>query len=380
MEKIHCHKNDYENKLKEVVNWDIAVSNKGKVVLFFNDYELGKVTGKRGANPEGNLLRNLYLLKVSLENIKQENPEMIEKFLNDLLKDKIKYKGRAYALRTKKSILKMLSVFLEWKHKEKSVKMCKLLNIQISLNNNEIEILTDAEVDKLIVDTLPPDKKFLLAVLNSSGMRAEEFHNCRYSDFKMPEGEDMFVQVTVKNQFSKTKGRTIKLYDKKVLPIVKKYLAIRLNEGMKPDDAVFPLTYAGTRKWMSRLGMKVLNKNVHYHLWRHTSATRLASSLNRQQLCIYFGWKFSSSMPDVYIQRAGVDMDDVESKFKSTNYEDQQEQIKGLDQQIQSLLNHEAKTMKIQQWNSKITKLLIKSLSENRNADEILKELKDFTI
>ena len=49
-------------------------------------------------------------------------------------------------------------------------------------------------------------------------------------------------------------------------------------------------------------------------------------------------------------------------------------------QQIQSLLNHEAKTMKIQQWNSKITKLLIKSLSENRNADEILKELKDFTI
>ena len=336
MDKILCHKNDYAEKLKDVQNWKITDANKDKVLVFFRDYELGKITGKRGANPEGNLLRNLYLLKVGLENLSKETPDGVETFLERLLKDDIKtfnkhkrkYNGKPYALKSKRSILKMLSVYLKWKHRTKSVKMCALLDISISNKENEVEILTEEEVDKLLdACNKEPDKHFLLTVLNSSGMRAEEFHNIRYSDFVLPKDDGIYAQITVKNQFSKTKGRTIKLYDKRSLRIIKKYLTIRLKEGMKPDDPVFPLTYGGTRKWMQRLGLRVLNKNVHYHLWRHTAATRLASTLNRQQLCIYFGWKFSSPMPDVYIQRAGVTMDDVEEKFKSTNYEELKQEV-----------------------------------------------------
>ena len=74
-----------------------------------------------------------------------------------------------------------------------------------------------------------------------------------------------------------------------------------------------------------------------------------------------------------------TDLEEMQKKFEKEKFETQIE-LEQHQKQIQSLLSHEAKTMKIQQWNSKITKLLIKSLSENRNADEILKELKDFTI
>ncbi len=29
--------------------------------------------------------------------------------------------------------------------------------------------------------------------------------------------------------------------------------------------------------------------------------------MNRQQLCVRYGWRFSSDMPDVYIKRSGID-------------------------------------------------------------------------
>jgi hypothetical protein len=61
---------------------------------------------------------------------------------------------------------------------------------------------------------------------------------------------------------------------------------------------------------------------VHYHLFRHSSATYYASKLNRQQLCYRYGWKFSSYMPDVYISRSGMENKELDVKFASTELED----------------------------------------------------------
>ena len=59
--------------------------------------------------------------------------------------------------------------------------------------------------------------------------------------------------------------------------------------------------------FLTRLGKRILNKRVHPHMFRKSSATFYASKLNRQQLCKKFGWTFSSDVVDVYINRAGVD-------------------------------------------------------------------------
>jgi len=351
MEKIHCHNNNFEEKLKEVSSWNITHKQAKKIQQFFNDYSIGKITGKRGSSPEGNLLRNLYFLKVGLENLKSETLKGVEQFLEDLLKDKIKaynqqtkkYDGKPYVLRSKKAILKILSVFLKWDGKDA---LCRPLELNITTKKNDFNILSEEEIIKLLENTEPLDKKFLLIVLASSGMRAEEFHNVRFSDITAPEGKDNFVKITIKNQYSKTQGRTINLYDKRASGIVKKYLSKRISEGIKPDEPVFPLTYQGTSKWLSRNGKKILNKSIHYHLFRHTSATNLASKMNRQQLCIYFGWKFSSPMPDLYIQRAGVNMDDVDNKFSSSQIEELEDKIEKQNKNIEKLWNDKQETGK----------------------------------
>ncbi len=78
---------------------------------------------------------------------------------------------------------------------------------------------------------------------------------------------------------------------------------------------------------ITSIGRKALGRNVYPHLFRHSAATYLSSKMNRQQLCIYFGWAFSSNMPDKYIQREGVHMADVDLKQKSSNYDELENKI-----------------------------------------------------
>ena len=76
-----------------------------------------------------------------------------------------------------------------------------------------------------------------------------------------------------------------------------------------------------------RVGKKVLGKSIHFHLFRHSSATYYASRLNRQQLCIRYGWSFSSEMCDVYVSRAGMDNKEIDEAMTNTELSDLQLKI-----------------------------------------------------
>jgi hypothetical protein len=82
-----------------------------------------------------------------------------------------------------------------------------------------------------------------------------------------------------------------------------------------------------------RLGKKVLKKSVHFHLFRHSSATYYATKLNRQELCYRYGWKFSSNMPDVYISRAGMENNELDKKFEATEMENLQKKLEKQEQE-----------------------------------------------
>jgi HAMP domain-containing protein len=81
---------------------------------------------------------------------------------------------------------------------------------------------------------------------------------------------------------------------------------------------VFAKNYDAMRMFLHRLGKAVLDKPVHPHLFRHSSATHYATKLNRQELCYRYGWKFSSNMPDIYISRAGIENKELDQKFTAT--------------------------------------------------------------
>ena len=331
MEKVLTHIYHTEKKKENIKDWNISEKEKAKVKQFVEAYETGKITRRTATNTKALIERILSYLKFCLTHIQKDNPtkKEIESFFDNLLKDNYKgwnqkskkYEGLPYSLKTKKEILEVLVRYYTWKF-PKNLDLTEPLKIDIKIKAKEPPYLSLNEIDKLYNACINPEEQYFVSVLFSSGTRAEEFHNIRYSDITMPKGKELFVKVRLRSEFSKTEGRTICLYYKNSLQAVKFYLSQRIKEGMKPEDPVFNRKYNRQGNWLNVIGQRVLGKNINYHLFRHSSATWLASRLNRQQLCIYFGWKFSSNMPDVYIKRSGIDMEEVTNKFEVTEFEE----------------------------------------------------------
>jgi hypothetical protein len=180
------------------------------------------------------------------------------------------------------------------------------------------DFLGEHEVEQLLRKCRTGEQRYLIALLFDSGARAQEFLNIRLEDIQLPEGKDNFVKLTLKEEYSKTKGRTISLYWRHSLETVRDWLRERVRQGLRPGGLVYANTYGGMRMFLRRLGKAVLKRRVHPHLFRHSSATFYATKLNRQELCYRYGWRFSSDMPDVYISRSGMENHQLDEKFTQT--------------------------------------------------------------
>jgi hypothetical protein len=224
-----------------------------------------------------------------------------------------------------------LQVYLRWKlGPEKAARLTDWLDTRHIFKTPDF--LKESEVEKLFKGCKTAHERFLIAVLFDAGARATEFHNIRYEDIQMPEGVNAHVRITLKEEYSKTKGRMVGLYWKHSLDAVRDFLREREATGIKASDPVYDGLYDATRMFLHRLGNKVLGRPIHYHLFRHSSATYYAAKMNRQQLCIRYGWTFSSRMPDVYIARAGVDMQELDERFKATEVDTLKTTITTLEQ------------------------------------------------
>jgi len=294
----------------------------------------GKITNRLSNNKESMGEKLLQLQKFCSVNINKDKPteKDIEKFFQDLvIKDKIKIEKynkqfkkktiKNYSDKSKKEFIEHLEKYLKWKF-PKNPKLLIPLKIKISNKKNDIKTLSQIEVDKLRKGCDTAEKRALISILYGNGCRAEELINIRFEDVTLPKGEESFVKIRLKNEYSKTEGRTITNYYVNALEDIRELFEERKEEGIKLNEPIFRMNYEQQRHFLRRLGEKVLKKNIHHHLFRHSCASVMASKLNRQQLCIYFGWKFSSPMPDIYIRREAVDMQDVEEKFKSTELEE----------------------------------------------------------
>jgi integrase len=332
MNKVLTHKRNSEKRIADIKDWKIAEQDKKDIKDFLNAYERGEITGRIGTNIPATIERTLEYLKPifiylnktkSVSKIKKTDKELIQDLLNSLLKDKIKSNAKKpYSLKVKKFMFKTFINYLKWKLPDDCFPLVKILNIKISGKLSEPEYLTPEEIEKLYKRCSRASQRFFIAVLFSSGTRAEEFHNIRMEDIELPKENDMFVKLRIKNTTSKTKGRTISLYWKYCLEATREYLNERINEGIKPDEPIFKATYNTARKWLRDLGRKVLNKNVHYHLFRSSCATWMCDKLTtKTEYCYFFGWTFSSPMPDIYISRKGISLKLIDEKFKNTEFE-----------------------------------------------------------
>ena len=324
--KIPIHKRNLNARKKSISKWDIAEEDKKDLFRFLDDLELGKVN-KGNKITEARRLKYLSILKVPLEFFKKSISELelkdVERFEKALSSGRLKTRNKTpFRASTRADIRRMLKIYLKWKlgDNEKFRKLTDWFDMKTPVKTPDY--LSEQEIIKLYKACKNAEERYMVAVLFDAGCRAEEFFNIRKEDIQLSEGKDNYVKITFKEEYSKTKGRVISLYWLYSNEAVQDYFKERLQEGLKSDEQVFKNTYDNARQFLNRFGKKVLGKSVHFHLFRHSSATYYAGKINRQQLCYRYGWKFSSDMPDIYISRAGMENAELDKQFENTELAD----------------------------------------------------------
>ncbi len=337
-QRIRIDHGSLESGTQKVLQWKVPESVKAEVLRFLDDLALGKVNRGKRISPLRQL-KYLHALRVPLEFIQKPTQQItlpdIEDFERALGTGQLcsRLSGQPFAHSTQVDMRMLLRVFLRWRL---GTATAEVLTGWLDTRHRRKtpDYLKEAEVERLYRHCRTARQRFLIAVLFDSGARAEEFHNIRFEDIYLPEGKENFVRIALKEEYSKTLGRTIALYWKYSLEAVKEYLTERITAGIKPAEPVFGGNYAATRKFLQRLGRKVINRPVHYHLFRHSSTTHYATQLNRQELCYRYGWKFSSNMPDIYISRAGMQTKNLDEKFAQTELSTVKEELHRVEQAV----------------------------------------------
>jgi len=319
--KIDIHKRDYSARRKLIDGWNIPNEEKVKFREFLDESQLGRVNkGKKIS--ENRLCKYISMIKVPFEYWNKECDKLtmndIEKFEKGLATDTIKkINGKPFADTSKTDVRKIIKIYMRWRIGEN-----KALELVGWLDTRDVkqtpDFLTEEEVELLYRSCRTAEQRYLVSILFDTGARAEEFLNIRYEDIFMPKESTNFIKIALKEEYSKTKGRTISLYWKYSIEAVRDYLRERREDGINSNEQVFKGGYDQARNFLRRLALKVLNKPVRFHLFRHSSATYYASKMNRQQLCIRYGWAFSSDMPDTYIARAGMEDKELDERMSGT--------------------------------------------------------------
>jgi integrase/recombinase XerD len=175
------------------------------------------------------------------------------------------------------------------------------------------DLLTGAEIMALINAARNDRDAAIIAVLYDSGCRIGELLSCKikHVDFERDECNITFPK-------SKTVARS------SLLIFAKGYLETYLKRHPARNDIEAPLfvtenlVNVGTkaqpiRKYKALEHDTVLmilkrttklagvKKRVHPHLFRHTRATELSTSLTEAELKTQFGWASGSNVPSLYI-------------------------------------------------------------------------------
>lgn len=312
--KIKIHEIDLEKRLKLFAQrfpTELKSLKEFLKLLSLGEINKGKAIG------ETRQRKYVDMLTIFLTNIKKSIPVItktdMQDFILKLQQDKIcKSNSQPYSELTKQDIKITLRIYLKWRLPKKYDSLTGWFDTRTKKKSPEY--LPEQEVEKLFRNCRDESSRFLICMLFDGGFRIEEFLNIRFEDIEPPTQNFPYYKITIKDEYSKTEGRTIGLYWKHSTEAIKEYLQI--CEAISMTAPVFKKDYDAVRMFISRLGKRVLGKRVYPHLLRKSSATYYANlDLGREKLCIRYGWKFSSDMVDIYIKRSGIKEEQVKEKI-----------------------------------------------------------------
>lgn len=310
-------------------------------------------------------IKLLDMIRIFAKNINKPFKKLEQKDLTEfkgrLLKDKIlKENKQPYSDETKEDCTESITRFFEYQYPEK-VALWKSATkpfrkwFIIKAKKKTPEILTEQEAETLYLNCGDNLQRALICVLFDAGLRAGELFNVRKEDITFPSQDFPYFRIDVKEEYSKTLGRSVGLYWKHSTEALNQYLK---GLEIQAKEPIFPVRYDNIRQTLRRLGLKTLKKSIHLHQFRKSSATFYASKLNRQELCKRYGWAFSSDMVDVYIKRAGIEEEGIKEKFLDTDLSKVQKENEKIKTQV-ALMSEKNEGME-----AVLKRLLVKDVKE----------------
>jgi len=342
VEKIDIHNTDVQLKqatAKLIGDSTIPIKNRVFIKDFLEASIVGLTASSKARIKEVGTrarLKNLYLLKIPGRFFKKSfdklTKEDLIKFIKALKDNSIKKSGnKKYSEKTKSNIKGALIAILRWIHKESSHFFELTSWIDVRYQKKTPNSLSEDEIIKLIEGCNEPHHRLVVTLLFALGCRIEEFLNIRKRDCRLIKDEIPYYIVTLREEYSKTKGRDVDLTWRNSTELLQQWLE---SFSGKDDEQLFNFSYDGIRMFMKRLDERTINKGLAPHLIRHSAATFDAAFMTHGQLCVKYGWSFSSNMPDVYIQRAGVERKAIVEKFKSEKFKDIRKQNEIMNEEL----------------------------------------------
>ena len=336
-------KGQYERTLdKFKKRTDISDANKELVLRFLRDASLGKTVIGRAKKRIGPSRLNGYLVHLSIFITFQNKPvdkltqEDMEAFVEALDSGAIlsrrlvlagtgrRFEAGQFSQRYRADIKVSVKKFYKWlwgnnRRYPEIVEWIETYHEPI-----EIPALSQDEIQRMLDRCTTIQQRALIQVLFDSGFRIGELLNVRLQHVRFrrfdpnnPQQACFFIHVP----FSKTFRRTVALPMRDSTRWLKLWLE---DHPARPElasdgsiDAIdinaqlFPMSANAVRLMVRRAGRAALGKRVYPHLLRHSSATYWSNRLPWFKLCKRFGWAMTSSMPQRYIDREGVDEFDV---------------------------------------------------------------------
>ncbi|MEK6909173.1 MAG: site-specific integrase [Nanoarchaeota archaeon] len=321
---------------------DISQANKDHVAKFLREAALGKTVVGRARKQIGPERRHLYLMQLTIlidfvgKNLDEVVMSDMERFVEALDGDKIRSRrpqrkgqklvveprplSRRYCADIKITVRKFYMWL--WGGNRRVPELVDWFDTSFELK--DVPALTEADVGRMLDHCRTVQQRAIIQVLFDGGLRLGELLNVRLRHVwrrTVVPNDPMTVCYFVRVPFSKTLRRTV------VLPMRDSTRALGLwlekhpgrpvvlpDGTLDADDLslqLFPMTGEAIRQMLRRVGKCALGRRVYPHLMRHTSATFWSNKVSYFKMCKRFGWTMVSKMPQRYIDRTGVDEEEI---------------------------------------------------------------------
>lgn len=267
---------------------------------------------------------NVNIMKFVLKVIKNDLNKLTKK---DTLTFQAAIRNKDCAESTKKQYVIGFKRFLHWyakndefENRRDYIELADNMKMKFEVKHKDVsDLLTGEEIMEMVNAAQNVRDAAIIAVLYDSGCRVGELVSCKIKHVEFVSDE---CNITFPK--SKTITRT------SLLIFAKGYLEAYLKRHPLRHDKEAPL-FVTEKLWNTgpkdkpikkykvletttilailkkTAKLAGINKRVHPHLFRHTRATELATSLTEAELRNQFGWAAESNVPSLYVHLSGKD-------------------------------------------------------------------------